>query len=73
MDGQHDKADGCDDDGDVGGDVIVRREGSLEVGIVVVEDAAEHQHGENGKGEHEREHDRLTHEQLHLHRRQAQK
>ena len=41
MDGQHDEADGGDDDADVGGDVVVRREDTFEAGVVVVENAAE--------------------------------
>jgi hypothetical protein len=59
---QHDEADRRDDHADVGGDVVVRGQGTLEVRIVVVEDPAQHQHGEHGEREHEREHHRLAHE-----------
>jgi hypothetical protein len=66
VDGQHDQADGGDDHADVGGDVVVRGEGTFEVGVVVVEHPAQDQHGEHGEGEHEGEHHRLAHEQLQL-------
>ena len=63
---QHHEADGGDDDADVGGDVVVRGDGALEVRVVLVEDTAEDEHGEHGEGEHEREHHRLADEELQL-------
>ena len=51
VDRQHDQPDGGDHDAEVGGDVVVARERPFERRIVVVEDAAEHEHGDHGERE----------------------
>jgi len=66
VDGKHDQPDGGDHHAEVGGDVVVAREGAFEGRIVVVEDAAEHEHGDHGEREHEGQHERLAQQEPEL-------